>query len=150
MFGVWNPSLLAGLLGQAWGNPATTAARNSLFRGNALPFNRRRKTGIAAKATIARQNATGLTVSFNPQSIFLRDCDDPRPLNQGPVRQRQPEFLQPVQQREASRPEAALIRIPKGDTSAVPEPSTWAMMILGFAGVGFTAYQRRKIAVLAA
>jgi hypothetical protein len=27
--------------------------------------------------------------------------------------------------------------------SAVPEPSTWAMMILGFAGVGFMAYRRR-------
>jgi len=24
----------------------------------------------------------------------------------------------------------------------VPEPSTWAMMILGFAGIGFTAYRR--------
>ncbi len=28
-------------------------------------------------------------------------------------------------------------------TSAVPEPSTWAMMILGFAGIGFTAYRKR-------
>jgi hypothetical protein len=27
---------------------------------------------------------------------------------------------------------------------AVPEPSTWAMMILGFAGVGFLAYRRRN------
>jgi hypothetical protein len=27
--------------------------------------------------------------------------------------------------------------------SAVPEPSTWAMMILGFAGVGFLAYRRK-------
>jgi hypothetical protein len=26
--------------------------------------------------------------------------------------------------------------------SAVPEPSTWAMMILGFIGVGFMAYRR--------
>jgi hypothetical protein len=26
----------------------------------------------------------------------------------------------------------------------VPEPSTWAMMILGFAGVGFMAYRRRQ------
>jgi len=26
--------------------------------------------------------------------------------------------------------------------AAVPEPSTWAMMILGFAGVGFVAYRR--------
>lgn len=29
-------------------------------------------------------------------------------------------------------------------TGAVPEPSTWAMMILGFAGVGFMAYRKRK------
>jgi PEP-CTERM motif len=35
--------------------------------------------------------------------------------------------------------------------SAVPEPSTWAMMILGFAGVGFMAYRRKsKPACLAA
>jgi outer membrane lipase/esterase len=32
----------------------------------------------------------------------------------------------------------------------VPEPSTWAMMILGFAGVGFLTYRRRKSAMLAA
>jgi Ice-binding-like/PEP-CTERM motif len=28
--------------------------------------------------------------------------------------------------------------------SAVPEPSTWAMMLIGFAGVGFVAYRRMK------
>jgi hypothetical protein len=28
-------------------------------------------------------------------------------------------------------------------TTAVPEASTWAMMLLGFAGVGFLAYRRR-------
>jgi len=34
---------------------------------------------------------------------------------------------------------------------AVPEPSTWAMMILGFAGIGFTAYRRKaRPALLAA
>jgi hypothetical protein len=27
--------------------------------------------------------------------------------------------------------------------SAVPEASTWAKMLLGFAGVGFLAYRRR-------
>jgi len=27
---------------------------------------------------------------------------------------------------------------------AVPEPTTWAMMILGFASVGFMAYRRRN------
>jgi hypothetical protein len=29
-------------------------------------------------------------------------------------------------------------------TSAVPEPSTWAMMILGFFGLGFVAYRRKS------
>jgi hypothetical protein len=29
-------------------------------------------------------------------------------------------------------------------TAAVSEPSTWAMIILGFAGVGFMAYRRKS------
>jgi hypothetical protein len=29
-------------------------------------------------------------------------------------------------------------------TAAVPDPSTWAMMFLGFAGVGFMAYRRKQ------
>jgi PEP-CTERM motif len=29
-------------------------------------------------------------------------------------------------------------------TAAVPEPSTWAMLILGFCGLGFMAYRRKR------
>ena len=29
-------------------------------------------------------------------------------------------------------------------SSAVPEPSTWAMLLLGFAGVGFMTYRRKE------
>jgi hypothetical protein len=29
-------------------------------------------------------------------------------------------------------------------SSAVPEPATWTMMILGFLGVGFVAYRRKS------
>lgn len=29
------------------------------------------------------------------------------------------------------------------NVSAVPEPTTWAMMLIGFAGIGFLAYRRR-------
>jgi hypothetical protein len=37
------------------------------------------------------------------------------------------------------------------EVSGVPEPSTWAMMLLGFAGVGFMAYRRKsKPALMAA
>jgi PEP-CTERM motif len=40
---------------------------------------------------------------------------------------------------------------PPSLASDVPEPSTWAMMILGFAGVGFVAYRRKsKPALMAA
>jgi PEP-CTERM motif len=33
-------------------------------------------------------------------------------------------------------------------TPAVPEPSTWAMMILGFCGLGFMAYRRKSKQIL--
>jgi hypothetical protein len=33
------------------------------------------------------------------------------------------------------------------NVAAVPEPSTWAMLLVGFAGLGFVAY-RRKSALL--
>jgi hypothetical protein len=39
-----------------------------------------------------------------------------------------------------SSPVQTFIDIP----TAVPEPSTWAMMILGFAGIGFMAYRRKS------
>jgi hypothetical protein len=54
-------------------------------------------------------------------------------------------------------PNSAKIFVPVGLTDvtitlagAVPEPSTWAMMILGFAGIGAMTYRRRKGAMLAA
>jgi PEP-CTERM motif len=28
--------------------------------------------------------------------------------------------------------------------TAVPEPSTWAMMLIGFAGLGYASYRRSK------
>jgi PEP-CTERM motif len=45
---------------------------------------------------------------------------------------------------------SSFVAVPKaGDlviatVAAVPEPSTWAMMILGFAGIGFMAYRRKS------
>jgi hypothetical protein len=46
--------------------------------------------------------------------------------------------------------EEALLFVPQV-ASAVPEPSTWAMMILGFCGLGFMAYRRKsKPALMAA
>jgi hypothetical protein len=41
------------------------------------------------------------------------------------------------------------VRIVGEFAGAVPEPSTWAMMILGFAGLGFMAYRRKNKIALA-
>jgi hypothetical protein len=41
--------------------------------------------------------------------------------------------------------------LPAPPVGGVPEPSTWAMMLLGFAGIGFMAYRRKsKPALMAA
>jgi PEP-CTERM motif len=37
-----------------------------------------------------------------------------------------------------------------GSDSAIPEPSTWAMMLLGFAGLGFAGYRASRRAATAA
>jgi hypothetical protein len=34
--------------------------------------------------------------------------------------------------------------------SSVPEPATWAMMLAGFAGLGFLGYRRNKMAAVTA
>jgi hypothetical protein len=54
--------------------------------------------------------------------------------------------------REASHVVALLGSVldPPNQQNGVPEPSTWAMIILGFAGMGFMAYRRsRKVQGLA-
>ena len=42
------------------------------------------------------------------------------------------------------------VRIEGELTAAVPEPSTWAMMLLGFAGIGYGVYRRKKLAAVTA
>jgi hypothetical protein len=37
-----------------------------------------------------------------------------------------------------------------GSLTAVPEPSTWAMLLLGFAGLGLVAVRRRRTPLAAA
>jgi hypothetical protein len=46
-------------------------------------------------------------------------------------------------------PQTDLLSISGTFTPAVPEPSTWVMMTLGFAGLGFAFRQSRRRALLA-
>jgi hypothetical protein len=50
---------------------------------------------------------------------------------------------------QSGNPNGSVVRdisfeVAGGIPSAVPEASTWAMMILGFAGIGFMAYRRKS------
>jgi hypothetical protein len=40
-------------------------------------------------------------------------------------------------------PQSFAVSLNGEQVRAIPEPSTWAMMILGFAGIGFMAYRRK-------
>ena len=37
-----------------------------------------------------------------------------------------------------------IIGVTESLITAIPEPSTWAMMLIGFAGLGFLAYRRQS------
>jgi hypothetical protein len=50
--------------------------------------------------------------------------------------------------REKQRRRGAPATNKRARESAVPEPSTWAMMILGFVGLGFMAYRRKNSTML--
>jgi PEP-CTERM motif len=44
----------------------------------------------------------------------------------------------------------SLVDPPAPNSTAIPEPSTWAMMLIGFGGLGFAAYRKMRPAVSAA
>jgi hypothetical protein len=57
----------------------------------------------------------------------------------------------PISSFELTGLDIALTNLTFTAVAAVPEPSTWAMMLLGFAGIGFMAYHRKaKPALMAA
>jgi hypothetical protein len=39
--------------------------------------------------------------------------------------------------------------VPAGPAAAAPEPATWAIMLIGFAGLGYAGYRRGRAARLA-
>ena len=81
--------------------------------------------GITSDLVLSIANATIADVTAgNPINIFVADVFSGQTGNTGPV---------------------------DAGIAAVPEPSTWAMLLLGFAGMGFMAYVRKsKPALMAA
>ena len=89
---------------------------------------------------------TFLTVTWNGQSIFDESysgvyAGDPYHNFTFTVKGTGADVLQFI---SAQDPGYTFLDDVSLNVAAVPEPSTWAMMILGFAGVGFVAYRRRN------
>jgi hypothetical protein len=84
-------------------------------------------------ATSANRNLTDSSFSFRGLSIATTILDIPQPFGSDRMH-----F-------QVWTLGAGDIEITHGASPhAVPEPSTWAMMILGFAGMGFMAYRRKS------
>jgi hypothetical protein len=80
------------------------------------------------------------TTSTNPATIYVRLADGPQIFSGTSPLFAPGTFTYPNETLVISE-----------FTAAVPEPSTWAMMLLGFAGIGFVAYRRKsKPALMAA
>ena len=45
---------------------------------------------------------------------------------------------------EDNEPSGLLVTTSSGSAGVIPEPSTWAMMLIGFIGLGFVGYQRTR------
>src|SRR5258705_2676638 len=90
-------------------------------------------------ATSANRNFTDSSFSFRGLSIATTILDIPQPFGSDRMH-----F-------QVWTLGAGDIEITHGASpNAVPEPSTWAMMILGFSGIGFIAYRRKWKPALAA
>jgi hypothetical protein len=76
-----------------------------------------------------------ITIDWDPNSETINYAGGSFKLTLGDIN---------LTSRDLSDPILATI----SNVSAVPEPSTWAMMILGFFGVGFMAYRRKAEGVL--
>jgi hypothetical protein len=48
-----------------------------------------------------------------------------------------------------ARKAKAILQAARAPTSGIPEPSTWAMMLAGFAGLAFAGFRARRTAVAA-
>jgi hypothetical protein len=102
---------------------STALPCSDVFNGFAFSFSSGVDiTGVAVDPSSAadfRPSAGGLT--FAPTGIFVNVVgDNPAPGDQ-----------------------LILDVTTKGSMTTVPEPSTWALMLLGFAGLGFAGWRRR-------
>ena len=77
--------------------------------------------------------------SFNPDYLFLLFITDKASFFAGETSSTRSSFQNQTTGAFEGR-SAGFIEV----ASAVPEPSSWAMMVLGFAGVAFLAYRRQK------
>lgn len=121
---------------------ATTSSSNSSFQSIAVEFFDTSEGGglqftSQGNLYVPLSDSAGDFSFYGPQ-LFQDPVSAPTLTNNGPF--------------QLTGPQNNEVTLTVTDTiAAVPEPSTWAMMILGFVGLGFMAYRRKsKPALMAA
>jgi hypothetical protein len=110
-------------------------------------------TGLFDGETITGLDATyaGADNTFYSAGPYLSEAGLSFDLSGGPISQvnvfyNNPGYFLDLHPPDGagSGPAAGPLTVGSFSVAAVPEPSTWAMMILGFFGVGFMAYRRKQ------
>jgi hypothetical protein len=113
-------------------NPFTITGASSLNGTTLSPL---ASDGLLASGTLPSTDVYTISLTENSANpitgIFLKVLYDPSLPFSGPGRQ-------------PSNGNFVVTELTADAVAAVPEPSTWAMLLLGFAGVGFLAYRRKN------
>ena len=133
---VWDTPNLA-LAPAVAGTPVAGLADTLVLSMNALL-----KTNLANEADVSMFDIYGLgkTLAANPGNFGLANVTDACGAPSNACDPATAEFWDGIHPTAAAHmliADAFLAQV-------VPEPSTWAMMILGFAGIGFMAYRRKS------
>jgi hypothetical protein len=112
---------------------------------------------IQANFNILDATGTSINSGLGTNSLFLEF--DNCPFCSHPVVPHQLTYLLPVGRFELDITSSSEGHSNSGSTvqigygifassdavAAIPEPSTWAMLLIGFAGIGFAAYRKRRV-----
>jgi hypothetical protein len=116
---------------------------------------------VGSDATLSQNLATVAGTTYDVSFWFHNEGSTPNQIaldfggtqifsqtNTGPANWTEYSFLETATSNSTSlvfdlRNDPSFSGLDDISVSAVPEPSTWAMMILGFVGIGFMAYRRK-------
>ena len=151
----WTPSTVTGVTFEGTGTVSLPYANNALYapQGNGANNATFFQTAILSGTILGTGSDVKLTVSSDDDALVYLNGSyvggnpgvhgvETNVLNLGDLSG--PNSLEIFYADRAQTGAVLDLSLTGATVSAVPEPSTWAMMIIGFAAVGFFAYRRKQ------